>query len=222
MKKYIAAAGVLALSMGMARVQAQNQPDTGVSPDKVASVKAIVISVKDDVQYERYFNGGGRGLVYDDQSLTKSIGSLLVGIAIDQGLISGLDEKLTHWFPELKKDSDRRKQDITLRMVMNQASGLWHENLESPTGIGDYLALPNAGEYTLHAPLAATPGTTFHYNNAGTHVLSLILTKCTGTDVFSFAKKNLFDPLGIRVREWTKMKGGDYDLSGLENVRLRT
>jgi hypothetical protein len=56
---------------------------------------------------------------------------------------------LPHWFPELKNDTDKRKHAITLREVMNQASGLYHEDLESPTGVSHFLARPGAGEYVL-------------------------------------------------------------------------
>ncbi len=209
--------GIIGLS-----VCAQTSADTSSSLRKIPSLYCIVVSLKDTIRYEQHFNGTRDGDVFDDQSLTKSIGSLLIGIAIDKGLIAGPDEKLTHWFPELKKDTDRRKQDITLRQLMNQASGLYHENLESPTGISGFLALPDPGGFVLQAPLLSTPGKVFHYNNASTHLLSLILAKSCGTDVRSFAEKNLFGPLGIKTLEWDKMKDGTYDLAGLQNVRLRT
>ena len=213
---------VMTVPFGASIARAQSGSDTSSSLGKVPSLYCIVLSLHDTIRYDRHFNGAKPEAVFDDQSLTKSIGSLLVGIAIDKGLIPGVDEKLTHWFPELKNDTDKRKQDITLREVMNQASGLYHENLQSPTGITDFLAIPNAGEYVLKAPLVATPGAQFHYNNAGTHILSLILTKATGMDVRSFAEQNLFGPLDIRTLEWDKMKDGYFDLAGLQNIRLRT
>lgn len=219
MKKIVS---LILLGMVGFSVCAQTGADTSSSIRKIPSLYCIVISLKDTIRYEQHFNGTKDSDVFDDQSLTKSIGSLLIGIAIDKGLIAGPDEKLTHWFPELKKDTDRRKQDITLRQVMNQASGLHHENLESPTGISDYMALADPGGYILQAPLLSTPGEILHYNNAGTHLLSLILAKSCGTDVRSFAEKNLFGPLGITTLEWEKMKDGSYDLAGLQNVRLRT
>jgi CubicO group peptidase (beta-lactamase class C family) len=221
MKKYLGLILATALAMPMCTLVVRAQ--TGDTPlDKVPSLYCIVLSLHDTIRYDRHFNGTKPDDVFDDQSLTKSIGSLLIGIAIDKGLISGVDEKLTHWFPELNADTDKRKKDITLREVMNQASGLYHENLQSPTGIADFLALPDAGEYVLKAPLVATPGSQFHYNNAGTHVLSLILTKASGMDVRSFAEQNLFEPLGIHGIEWQKMSDGYYDLAGFANVRLQT
>lgn len=215
MKKYLCLILLCMATMpcGIFVARAQSAADTSSSLGKIPSLYCIVLSLKDTIRYDQHFNGTGADEVFDDQSLTKSIGSLLIGIAIDKGLISGVDEKLIHWFPELKNDTDKRKQDITLREVMNQASGLYHENLESPTGITDFLALPDAGEYVLRASLVATPGAQFHYNNAGTHLLSLILTKAAGMDVRSFAGQNLLGPLDIRTFQWEKMKDGYYDLT---------
>ncbi|HEY4109579.1 serine hydrolase [Puia sp.] len=204
---------------------AQAQTSTGDSSldlAKYPGLYSVVISKDNKIGYEKYFNGAKAADVFDDQSLTKSMGSLLIGIAIDKRLIPSLDEKIVHWFPQLKSDPDKRKQDITLRQVMNQASGLQHEDLDKLNGIGEYLALTDLAGFVLNPPLLSTPGEVFHYNNAATHLLGIILTKSTGMDVLHFARKNLLDPLGITAVEWAKTKDGYYDLSGLENIRLRT
>lgn len=204
---------------------AQSKPakeDSPIQLDKLPGLYSIAVSVNDTIKYDRHFNGTKTDDVFDDQSLTKSMGSLLIGIAIDKGLIPSLDTKLTRWFPQLTNDPDKRKQEITLRQVMNQASGLRHEDLDKPAGIPEYLSLTDPAGFVLDAPLLSAPGEVFHYNNAATHLLGIILTKSTGMDVLSFAKMNLLDPLGITKVEWTKMKDGYYDLAGLENIRLRT
>jgi CubicO group peptidase (beta-lactamase class C family) len=201
-------------------VSAQSPKDSGF--DRLPGLYSIVLSVKDTIRYDRHFNGTGPEDVFDDQSLTKSLGSLLIGIAIDKGYIASLDEHIVHWFPQLLHDSDKRKQEITLRQVMNQASGLHHEDLESINGIADYLALADPAGFVLDAPLLSAPGAVFHYNNAATHLLSIILTRSSGMDVLSFARKYLLGPLDIGSVEWKKMKDGYYDLAGLENIRLRT
>lgn len=201
---------------------AQTQPNDSLSLDKFQGLYSIVVSVNDSIRYDRHFNNTKPGDVFDDQSLTKSMGSLLIGIAIGQGLIPSLDEKLVHWFPQLKNDTDKRKQEITLRQVMNQASGLRHEDLEKANGIPEYLAAVDRAGFVLNAPLVSAPGTVFQYSNAATHLLGIVLTKSTGMDVLSFAKKSLLDPLNITAVEWTKSIDGYYDLAGLENIRLRT
>lgn len=204
------------------KAQAHLSPIDTLHLDAWSGLYNIVVSVNDSIRYNKHFNSTKDADVFDDQSLTKSMGSLLIGIALDKGLIPSLDTKLTTWFPQLKTDKDKRKQEITLREVMNQASGLRHEDLDKPNGIGEFLSRQDMAGFVLDAPMITDPGTTFHYNNAATHLLGIILTRASGMDVLTFAKKNLLDPLDITAVEWAKAKDGYYDLSGLENIRLRT
>lgn len=183
---------------------------------------SIVVSRDNRIVYEKYFNGAGKDSLRNDQSLTKDICSLLIGIAIDKGYIPSVDEKISRWFPQLIKDTDDRKRIITLRELMNQASGLWHEQLGTMTGIRDFLSRADPSGYTLQAPMVGDPGREWQYNNAATHLLSLIITRSTGMNTLLFAEKYLFHPLGIKEVSWMMMKDGYYDGSGLLSIRLRT
>lgn len=183
---------------------------------------SIVVSQNDKIIYNQYFNGKAESDLFNNQSLTKSVMSLLIGIAIDKGYITSVDEKIIKYFPELAQDTDKRKQDITIRQIMNQASGLWHEDLGANANIGKYLAFPDQSGYVLKAPLVSEPGKIFHYNNAATHILSAILTKSTGMSTLEFANKYLFGPLDIKNVEWGKMRDGYYDGCGLLSVHLKT
>jgi len=179
----------------------------------------VVVSQNDKIIYNQYFNGKSPTDLFNNQSLTKSIMSLLIGIAIDKGYITSVDQKIIKYFPELAKDTDKRKQGITIRQIMNQASGLWHEDL---TRMDKYFALDNPYEYVLTQPLVSEPGKVFHYNNAATHLLSVILTKATGMNTLAFANKYLFGPLDIKNVAWGKMKDGYYDGCGLKSVQMAT
>jgi CubicO group peptidase (beta-lactamase class C family) len=200
-------------------LHAQLHLDTSAYLKNNPGIYSIVVAKNDRVIYKNYYNHYSEDSLFNDQSLTKSIGSLLIGIAIDKGYIRSVDEKAADFFPELKADSDKRKQEITIRQIMNQASGLYHENLEQ---LSVFLSLPDPSAFVVKAPLVADPGKEFHYNNAATHLLSVILTKSTGMDTWSFAKKFLFNPLGIKQFEWMKMRDGYYDGCGLLSVRLRS
>ncbi|MEP6611982.1 MAG: serine hydrolase [Mucilaginibacter sp.] len=180
---------------------------------------SVVVQQNDKIIYNQYFNGKTNADLFNNQSLTKSVMSLLIGIAIDKGYISSVDEKLVKYFPELAKDTDKRKQQITIRQIMNQASGLWHEDL---TRMDKYFALDNPYEYVLAQPLESEPGKIFHYNNAATHILSVILTKATGMNTLAFASKYLFSPIGIQNVKWGMMKDGYYDGCGLLSVQMAT
>lgn len=198
---------------------AQIKIDTSRFVKNNRQLYSVVVQQNDKIIYNHYFNGKSNTDLFNNQSLTKSVMSLLIGIAIDKGYITSVDEKIVKYFPELAKDTDKRKQAITIRQIMNQASGLWHEDL---TRMDKYFALDNPYEYVLKQPLVTGPGKVFHYNNAATHILSVILTKATGMTTLGFANKCLFGPLDIQNVKWGIMKDGYYDGCGLLSVQMAT
>ncbi len=217
MKKVLFTFFILLLLLNTA--YSQINIDTSVYVKNNKQLYAVVVSQNDHVIFNQYFNGKIESELYNNQSLTKSVISLLIGIAIDKGYITSIDEKIVKYFSQLKQDTDKRKQDITIRQIMNQASGLWHEDL---TRLRQYLTLPNPSGYTLKQPLAFEPGKIFHYNNAASHLLSVILAKATGMSTLEFAQKYLFGPLGIKNVKWGKMADGYYDGCGLLSVQMPT
>jgi CubicO group peptidase (beta-lactamase class C family) len=217
MKRILFSFGFLLLAVF--RLYAQLPIDTSSYLNGSPNVYSLIIAKNDRVLYTRFFNHHKESDLFNDQSLTKSVVSLLIGIAIDKGYIKSVDEKIIDFFPELKNDPDKRKSEVTLRQIMNQASGLYHEDLAR---IPEFLRLPDPGRYVLQSPMADDPGKLWHYNNAATHLLSVILTKSTGMDTRSFAKKFLFDPMGIPEFDWEKMRDGYYDGCGLLSIRLHS
>lgn len=105
---------------------------------------------------------------------------------------------------------------------MNQASGLWHENLKSPFGIHHFLKQADPTGYVLKQPLAGEPGREWQYDNAASYLLSAIITRTTHMDTRAFAIKYLFGPLNITEFRWARMRGGTYDGSGLKGLFLRS
>lgn len=200
-------------------VQAQIRVDTSAYVKDNKQLYAVVVSQNDKIVFNQYFNGKTDTTLYNNQSLTKSIMSLLIGIAIDKGYISSVDEKIVKYFPQLKDDTDKRKQNITIRQIMNQASGLWHEDTRN---LRQYLVQQDPTNYVLQQPMVSEPGKVFYYSNAGTHLLSAILTKATGMTTLDFAMKYLFGPLGIQHVHWYKMFDGYYDGCGLYSVEMPT
>ncbi|QNL47819.1 serine hydrolase [Olivibacter sp. SDN3] len=193
--------------------------DTSSHINNNRAIFSLVVSVKDSIAYAGSFNGKENNDLFNNQSLTKNVEAVLIGIAIDKGFIRSLDTKIADFLPELKDETDKRKLNITLGDLMNQSSGLWHENLER---LDIYLGLNNPSGHVLKQSLLSEPGTELYYNNAASHLLSVILSKATGQTTFDFARKYLFEPLGIQRVEWAKMKDGYYDGSGLLSVRMST
>jgi CubicO group peptidase (beta-lactamase class C family) len=216
------AAFLLFLIPATTSTRAQLHLDTATVITRNPNLYSLLVNKDGQTICHQYFNSHRSTSLMNDQSLTKSIISILIGIAIDKGFIRSVDEPIVDFFPELKTDPDPRKPQVTIRQIMNQASGLYHEDLTDPFGIVAYLNAPSQTDLVLHSPLNAEPGQTWHYSNAATHLLSAILTKTTGADTYNFGKKYLFDPLGITTLEWPKMKDGYYDGCGLLAIRLRS
>src|ERR1700741_4797650 len=110
-KKLLLLISVLATQIGFAQINI----DTSRFVTDNRQLYSMVVQQNDKIIYSQYFNSKTSADLFNNQSLTKSVMSLLIGIAIDKGYISSVDEKIVKYFPELAKDTDKRKQDITIR-----------------------------------------------------------------------------------------------------------
>lgn len=162
---------------------------------------------------EGYFRGYERSRRNNVKSVTKSVLSLLVGIAIDRGYIQGVDQKLSDFFPEyIGETSDHRMQQITLRDLLTMQAGLrWREHLPWFGLDWDPARMywsSNTIAYVLGRPMQSVPGSTFEYSTGVTQLLAGVLWKATGQTPRDFAAEHLFEPLGIRNVEWRAGKDG--------------
>ena len=139
---------------------------------------------------------------HDIASVTKSVTSTLVGIAVDRGLLS-LDQGLLATFPDLAPPpSNDGKADIDLRDLLTMTSGLDCGLSPGEPELYETLASDHFVKYALGVPMAAPPGTQWAYCSPGSHLLSAMLAKASGTSTLDFAQKNLFGPLGITDVLW--------------------
>ncbi len=158
---------------------------------------------------EAYFNEGAVDRKALLQSATKSYTSALVGIALDQGCLSSVDQKMMEFFPELAGETaDPRKQQITIRHMLQMRAGYpWEETdpaLWEALLSGNYLPL------IVEFPLIDDPGTEFHYSNLTSHWLGVIVARACDSDLKSFAQEHLFSPLDAEVGEWIQDRDGYY------------
>jgi len=154
---------------------------------------------------EGYFNDGGIEQLSGRQSATKSYVSTLVGIALDRGYLSGVDQKMMDFFPEIAGQiEDPRKEQITIRDLLQMRAGYPDEQTTPP--YFDSLFLSGNRHWLPHLvdfPLVSDPGTEFHYSNLTSHLLGVIVARACSTDLKSFGKTNLFTPINAEVGDWT-------------------
>ncbi len=158
---------------------------------------------------ERYFGGTRPQDAWNVKSVTKSMVSALVGIALERGYLRSLDQPVLDFFPEYRdKVTDPRKAQITLRHLLTMSAGLeWVEN--GPIAFR-CMRSPDWARFILNSKLVADPGTKWNYSSALPHLLSAVLTKATGTNTLAFARAYLFDPIGAVIGQWDRDPKGYY------------
>jgi CubicO group peptidase (beta-lactamase class C family) len=149
--------------------------------------------------FEKYYHGHDRSDEYNVKSITKSVTSALIGIALEQGYLSSLDQRVIEYLPEYATPPiDERKQAITLRHLLTMTSGFaWTED-----DINAWISSRDWIKYAMNRPLAHDPGEVFAYDTASSHILSAVISRATGTSEFQFADDQLFRPLGISAHAW--------------------
>ena len=163
-----------------------------------------MVTVNDGVIIDEYYREG-----YDEQSLyrlnstSKSFTSALIGIAIEQGYIGGVDDLLSDYLPQVLEQEDTRKHQITLEHLLTHTSGLeWYEWGSGYSNWVEFQTAPNWVDYILGRNLVYDPGTQFAYSTGNTHLLSAVLEAATGMTEEEYARINLFEPLGIENWQW--------------------
>ncbi|MHA1937443.1 MAG: serine hydrolase domain-containing protein [Candidatus Thorarchaeota archaeon] len=193
--------------------------EQGLDPDIVAefyyraleleTIYSLLIVKNGYLTAEGYFNDGSIEQKTLIQSAAKSYYSTLVGIALELGCISSLDEKMVDYFPEVADQiKDPRKKQISIRDLLKMRSGYPWE--ESDPALWDALFTADYSPLIVHFPLVSDPGTEFHYSNLSTHWLGVIVERACETDLKSFAQEHLFSPLDTQVGHWPQVKYDQY------------
>ena len=163
---------------------------------------SVVVAKEGSIVYEYYKVGYDEQSVFRFNSCTKSFSSALIGIAIDMGILSGVDVPISEFFPQISESGDARKQDITVEHLLTQTTGInWPES-GSGNMFREFTQSPNWVEFVLEQPTAASPGDIFNYSTGNSHLLAAIIQELTGETADEFAVKYLFKPLGISSTEW--------------------
>lgn len=169
--------------------------------EKTPHMTSLLVVRGGHLVFEWYADGVGPGTLHNLKSATKSVLSLLIGIAIQTGDLGSADDPLGATLPDLfTSSSDPRKRAITIRHLLSMRSGLaWDEY--GPSAV-EMTASKNWIRYVLDLPLAAEPGARFNYSTGDTQLLSAALRRASGMTALAFADLYLFGPLGIERRTW--------------------
>jgi CubicO group peptidase (beta-lactamase class C family) len=214
--------------------------EVGIDPEKIeALVRDVqngghdslhsVLVVKDGkLVLEEYTRGYSRQHMNGVASVTKSVTSILIGIAIEQGAVSGTDQSLADLFPTYAGliNADPAKQDVKLWHILTMTSGFEWDEETYPYGDprNDCERMKYSSDpiqFVLERPVVHQPGTHFQYSGANSMLLSAIIKGKTGMHADAFAVKYLFEPLGISSYTWGRYANGLTDTDGGLSLRAR-
>ena len=223
--------------------------EEAVRSGELVKVSAVLIARHGKLVYERYFGGNTAASLLNTRSATKTVTSMLIGIAVDQGLLPGVDAPVLPFFHDLEpvKNPDPRKQQLTVEDLLTMSSALdCDDSIAASPGNEDRMhEVDDWLRFALDLPIAAAPsrqplppaalsgppasraaaasatGRTFRYCTAGVVLLGGVLERAAGATVADFARRNLFGPLGIAKAEWQFSPRGQAMTGGGLGLRGR-
>jgi CubicO group peptidase (beta-lactamase class C family) len=168
----------------------------------------IVLEENNFSSVKKYYPDGPH-ILY---SVTKSITSSLIGIAIDKGYITNTSQRIIDFFPNRTiLNLDPRKERMNLEHLLTMSAGMYWEGPDDLEHTwGEVVQSGNPVEAILNQPMQYEPGTVWYYNGGCSHLLSAILTEVTGNSTLDFAQEHLFSPLGITSVSWPIDPQGIY------------
>ncbi len=153
------------------------------------------------------------------QSVSKSVTSLLVGIAIGRGELSGVEAPALDYLKAFRHQGDPLQAQMRIRHLLSMTAGIeWDEDGVPYTDPANSCARMEGSQdwvqFVLEQPMAGEPGSRFVYNSGATQLLSAVLRQATGALADDYAREHLFGPLGVERLHWKRTPTGLPDTEG--------
>jgi CubicO group peptidase (beta-lactamase class C family) len=190
--------GLDSLRMAQALEQASTLP----------RLRTLLVARHGELEVERRFRGPALDAPANVKSVSKSVLSALVGIAIEEQRLGGVGQPIGPYFEGyLRGEADPRKQQITVGHLLSMQSGL---ERTSGAQYGRWVTSANWVRHVLAQPMVADPGGPRLYSTGNSHLLSAILTEATGQSTWAYARDRLAMPLGFSLPRWPADPQGIY------------
>ena len=213
-------------SQGM-DIGAVEQVTRMIKGEQFRGIHSLLIIRNGKLVHEVYFKDYHRGSLHTVFSITKSVSSALVGIAVEEGLIKSIDDTVLSFFPQYSIQ-DPAKQKIQLHHILTLTAGFaWDEKTypySDPRNTETKMvATDDWMRFVLEQPMKSDPGSEWVYNTGSVHLLSGILWQASGMYADVFTEQLLFQPLGIQDYEWNKDPKGHPCTGGtLQGLRMQS
>ena len=192
-----------------------------IHKETYTGIHSVLVAKGGKLSYQQYFNGFTADSLHDMRSAFKSVTSLLVGIAIDHGMIKDETQLVHTFFPENKAFvTDPLKRKITIKDLLEMRSGFdcdeWDDGKDCES---DMERSRDWVQFSLGLPMKNQPGKVWAYTSCDPMIIGGIISKVSGMTIINFAKKYLFEPLGIKNYRWTVDSKGQATTAGSFFIR---
>lgn len=206
----------VALPAAPARADRDEWTDTVTAAAGLDRLRSLIVAQDGKPVVEEVFDGSGLDTPVNVKSVAKSVISTLIGMAIDRGLLEGVDQPVAELLPDsLPADPDPRLRRVTVEHLLAMRAGL--ERTSGPN-YGRWVASSNWVRFVLSRPFVDEPGGAMLYSTGNSHLLSAILTRVSGSSTLALARDWLGRPLGIDIPAWDRDPQGIY--LGGNNIAL--
>jgi CubicO group peptidase (beta-lactamase class C family) len=212
--------------------------DSSIQKGIYPNIHSLLIARNNKLVHEEYWDGKdeswgndlgitihAKDSLHDIRSISKSIVSACIGIALEKGQIKSVEQKVFDFFPEYAKLDTGLKLELSIKHLLTMSSGIaWNEDVPYDNPENSEIKMtrsPDPIAYVLSQPMDFPPGKVWKYNGGTTQLLAAIIEKTTGKPVDQFAKEYLFRPLGITNFEWVKYPGTNLPAAA-SGLRLRS
>lgn len=200
--------------------------DGALSSGTYGDITSVVVSRAGEVLYERYLDDDP-GALRNTRSVTKTVAGTLTGIALDRGRLGSVDDRVLPFFPEVTVEPHRAKEQMTVEDLLTMSSCLECDDGNGFSAGNEERMYPREDwvRFALELPVRGFPsgstrpedspyGRAFSYCTAGVMLLGALLERAVGESLVDFARRELFDPLGVGSAEWVLAPLGHVSTAG--------
>ena len=175
--------------------------------DEHGDLHSVIVLQGGETLAEHYYNGGDAQTLVDIRSAGKSVTSLLFGIAVDQGLITDLEQPVEQYWTEA---AGSPVGAVRLSNLLTMRSGLAADaDVEGLPGNEDFMdEADDPLAFALSIPVKEPQGTRYRYNSLAAYVAGIVISRASGDSLEEFARANLFAPLGMQAWDWQEDRAG--------------
>ncbi len=171
-------------------------------------LSSFIVWQDGEILHELYTGNMNRNRPINIKSASKNIISSLIGIAVDHGYITDIDDTVSKYLPQyFNRINDPGKEQITIRHLLTMSSGLESTSFRN---YGRWVAGNDWVAGALNGSMLHTPGERMRYSTGDTHILSALITEASGISTRAFAERYLFSPMNIRIGGWDREPAGYF------------